>query len=122
MLKSLFSKVIWIGDINVALEEIDVSNPEYMYKYAGFTSLERKSLSMFLSNGWVDIWRHQYPDKVEYSWIGAKKKRRENHGMRLDNIIVTNTIDIDNSSSYIMSDPICDSDHVPVGANIMIYN
>ena len=50
MMNTLRSKkpVIWIGDLNVAHQEIDLANPKTNTKTAGFTLEERDSFSGFL--------------------------------------------------------------------------
>jgi exodeoxyribonuclease-3 len=107
---------MWIGDINVALNDIDVSNPKTMKKYAGFTPEERANLNSLLCAGnWIDIWRHQNPDKVEYTWLGYP--HRANHGMRLDNIIVSSSLLPSMLNSYILSGS-NSSDHAPIGVYI----
>lgn len=105
---------VWMGDINVALTEQDVSNPSKMQYWAGFTPQERYNLNYILSSGaWVDAWRMQHPDKVEYSWVG--RVRQPDHGMRLDNIIVSSNLSSKVNDTYILQDCSYDTDHLPVG-------
>jgi len=110
---------IWIGDINVAPSEIDVSNPKTMCKMAGFTPEERHSFSQFISTGWVDVWRKQHPDIREYSWRGNSPK--PGYGMRLDNIIVSSEAAPHIINTFMIPDCIPNSDHIPVGAYINRY-
>lgn len=106
---------IWLGDINVAPTDIDVSAPKRMYKGAGFTPEERSNFAQFMAGGWVDAWRTQYPQQRLYSWRGSKLKK--NYGMRLDNIIVSPDIaPYINGSFMIDSCPF--SDHIPIGIYI----
>lgn len=108
---------IWLGDINVAPSELDVSNPKTMCKMAGFTPEERQSLRQFMANGsWVDIWRMQHPDTREYSWRSYSP--RPNYGMRLDNIIVSSEVVPHVIGTFMMPECIPNSDHIPVGAYI----
>lgn len=108
---------VWLGDINVAIEDLDVSNPKTMCKMAGFRPEERQSIAKIMTSGeWFDIWRLQHPDSRQYSWIGNTPK--PGYGMRLDNIIVSNEVVPNVVSTFMIPDCIPNSDHVPVGAYI----
>ena len=110
---------IWIGDINVAPEDIDVSNPKTMSKMAGFRPEERLSFSKFMETGWVDPWRSQHPDTREYSWRGNSPK--PGYGLRLDNIIVSSDIASNVLNTFMIPNCIPNSDHIPIGAYINRY-
>ena len=61
--------LIYCGDLNVAHQEIDLKNPRTNHNNAGFTDQERKCFGRVLENGFVDTFRHFYPDlKDAYSW------------------------------------------------------
>lgn len=108
---------IWMGDINVAPNDIDVSNPKQMSKWAGFRPEERASLEGFLNKGeWVDIWRYQHPETIEYSWRGNSPK--PNYGLRLDNVIITADLVSKVTNSFMLHECIPNSDHIPVGIQI----
>lgn len=85
------SPVVWIGDINVGLTEDDVSNPKYMNNWAGFRKEERLNFYNFLKGGWIDVWRSQHKQEKSYTWKG-NKHHIDNYGMRIDNIIVSDSI------------------------------
>ena len=55
--------VIVTGDLNVAHHEIDIYDPKGKEKTACFTPQERNSFSKFLEQGFVDTFRHFYPEK-----------------------------------------------------------
>lgn len=108
---------IWLGDINVAPNEVDVSNPKTMCNYAGFRLEERQSFNNFLNNGeWVDIWRKQHPNTREYSWRGNSPK--PNYGLRLDNVIISSNLEQHVTNSFMLHDCIRNSDHIPVGIQL----
>lgn len=114
---------IWMGDINVALDEIDVSDPPYMKRYAGFTTPERENFKKILDGqNWIDIWRYQNPDKIVYTWKGYNKK--ENYGMRLDNILISKSLLSDNINAFVIDNPEINikniSDHIPIGIHIQL--
>ncbi len=54
--------VIICGDMNVAHKEIDLKNPKTNTKNAGFTPEEREKMTELQKAGFVDSWRHFYPD------------------------------------------------------------
>jgi len=95
-LKSLEAKgkpVIWCGDLNVAHNEIDISNPKGNLKSAGFTKEERAEFATLLGMGFVDTFRKLYPSKVEYTyWSARGTARAENKGWRLDYFVVSESI------------------------------
>uniref|UniRef100_A0A1B6DH11 DNA-(apurinic or apyrimidinic site) endonuclease n=1 Tax=Clastoptera arizonana TaxID=38151 RepID=A0A1B6DH11_9HEMI len=64
-LKKLDEKkpVILTGDLNVAHEPIDLANPKTNTKSAGFTQEERDGMTAMLKLGFVDTFRHLYPEK-----------------------------------------------------------
>ena len=56
------SKLVLLGDYNIAHEEIDIHDPKGNKKSSGFLPEERKWMTDFLSNGWVDTFRHLHKD------------------------------------------------------------
>ncbi|HRX57354.1 MAG TPA: exodeoxyribonuclease III [Eubacteriales bacterium] len=107
--------VIVCGDLNVAHEEIDLKNPKTNRRNAGFTDEERACMTRLLENGFVDSFRHFYPDKTgAYSWwsyIGGARGR--NAGWRIDYFIVSERLIGKVNDSLILSD-VLGSDHCPV--------
>ena len=60
--------VIITGDFNTAHMPIDLKNPN---KMSGHPVSCRKSVPgcrSFLDHGFVDVYRHLYPDRVQYTW------------------------------------------------------
>ncbi len=116
-LKALDAKkpVIVCGDLNVAHEEIDLKNPKTNRKNAGFTDEERAKFSTWLNAGFVDTFRHFYPDtEGAYSWWSYRFRAREkNAGWRIDYFVVSSRLTDRLESAGIHSD-IYGSDHCPV--------
>ena len=54
--------VIFCGDLNVAHKEIDLKNPKSNHKNAGFTDEERGKFTALMEAGFIDTFRHFYPD------------------------------------------------------------
>lgn len=78
--------VVLCGDLNVAHQEIDLKNAKPNIGNSGFTDQEREKIARLLSNGFVDSFRHLYPDQEDvYSWWSYMNKVRErNIGWRID--------------------------------------
>ena len=108
--------VIICGDLNVAHKEIDLKNFKTNHKNAGFTDEERAKMTQLLESGFIDSFRHLYPDKEGiYSWWSYMFKAREkNAGWRIDYFVVSNRLADRISDSLIYTD-IMGSDHCPVG-------
>lgn len=116
-LKELDSKkpVIICGDLNVAHKEIDIKNPASNRKNAGFTDEERAKLTELLDQGFIDTFRHFYPDKKDaYSWWSYFSNARErNIGWRIDYFLVSDRLKKSLTDAAILS-YIMGSDHCPV--------
>jgi len=110
--------VMWIGDINVALDDIDVSNPKTMCRYAGFTPQERDNFKSLLNTGnWLDIWRYQHPTDKLYTWCGNPP--RANYGLRLDNIIISSPLLSKIVNTFSISECPLSADHIPIGIHFL---
>lgn len=83
--------VIYCGDLNVAHKEIDLKNPKTNHMSAGFTDEERACFTTVLENGYVDTFRHFYPDlEGAYSWWSyMHQARSKNIGWRIDYFVVS---------------------------------
>ena len=116
-LKKLDAKkpVIVCGDLNVAHKEIDLKNPKSNVNNAGFTPQERAAMTKLLDAGFVDSFRHLYPDKTDaYSWWSYMfSARAKNVGWRIDYFLVSERIKDKITVAEIHSD-ILGSDHCPV--------
>ena len=111
--------VVICGDMNVAHQEIDLKNPKTNRKNAGFTDEERAKMSELLGAGFVDTWRHFYPDaEGVYSWWSYRFKAREkNAGWRIDYFIVSERFVGRVKAARILTD-VFGSDHCPVAIEI----
>lgn len=116
-LKKLEEKkpVIFCGDLNVAHKEIDLKNPKTNRKNAGFTDEEREKLTTLLDSGFIDTYRHFYPDQEGiYSWWSYRFKAREkNTGWRIDYFCVSESLKDKLVSAHIHTQ-VMGSDHCPV--------
>jgi exodeoxyribonuclease III len=107
--------VIVCGDMNVAHKEIDLKNPKSNRRNAGFTDEERAKMTALLEAGFVDTFRHFYPDlENAYSWWSYRFNARANNaGWRIDYFLVSETLKTRLKSAAIRSE-VTGSDHCPV--------
>ena len=107
--------VIFCGDLNVAHKEIDLKNPKSNVKNAGFTAEERSKMTQLLESGFIDTFRHFYPDRTDaYTWWSYMFKAREkNVGWRIDYFCVSERFKSRLVDAAILSD-VYGSDHCPV--------
>lgn len=107
--------IILCGDLNVAHNEIDLKNPKTNRKSAGFSDEERAKMTKLLESGFIDTYRHFYPDKEgAYTWWSYLRKARErNAGWRIDYFIVSESL-LDRIESADIHCNIMGSDHCPV--------
>lgn len=107
--------VIVCGDLNVAHSEIDLKNPDSNRRSAGFTDEERAKLSQLLDTGFIDTFRHFYPDVTErYTWWSPITRARDrNAGWRIDYFLASPDMAGRLKDALIM-DHIMGSDHCPV--------
>lgn len=107
--------VIICGDLNVAHREIDLKNAKTNVGNSGFTFEERGKMTNLLEAGFIDTFRHFYPDRTDvYSWWSYMNKVRErNIGWRIDYFLASKRL----APLLINADIHCDimgSDHCPV--------
>ena len=109
-------QVIVTGDLNVAHKEIDLKNPKTNRKNAGFTDDERQKMTELLDAGFIDTFRHFYPDlEGAYSWWSYMFKAREkNAGWRIDYFLASEGLKEQLVDANIYSE-ILGSDHCPIG-------
>jgi exodeoxyribonuclease-3 len=110
--------VVICGDMNVAHQAIDLANPKQNEKNAGFTKEEREGFENLMQHGLIDIFRHFYPNKIQYTWWSMRLKARErNIGWRIDYFLCSHSF-INKIESIEILDQIAMSDHCPVEVKI----
>lgn len=107
--------VIYCGDLNVAHSELDLRNPKTNVGNSGYTLEERGKMTNLLEAGFIDTFRHFYPNQEgAYSWWSYMSKVRErNIGWRIDYFIVSERLAEDLKDASIHSN-IMGSDHCPI--------
>ena len=82
--------IIWLGDLNVAPEPIDVANPERNLNDPCFHIAARTEYKKTVEGRFVDVFRAKYPKKVQYTfWDFFRNAYANNRGWRIDHILAT---------------------------------
>jgi exodeoxyribonuclease III len=107
--------VVFCGDVNTAHKEIDIARPKENEKISGFLPEERACMDRWIEQGWIDSFRHFYPDKAQaYSWWSLRTgARKRNVGWRLDYFFVHESLLPRLEGAGIMSE-VTGADHCPV--------
>ncbi len=111
--------VVFCGDLNVAHAEIDLANPKANIGKHGFTNEERERFDDFEKAGFIDTFRHAYPDKKEaYSWwTHWANARARNVGWRIDYWLASKSVAPRVKNPQIHPD-VMGSDHCPVSIEL----
>lgn len=81
---------IWLGDLNVAPEPIDVYHPDRRGDDPDFHIDARNAYKQTVDWGFVDVYRKLHPDSVEYTyWDYFRNAFARNFGWRIDHILAT---------------------------------
>ena len=84
-LKRKIPNLIISGDYNICHEPIDIHNPISNKNTSGFLPEERAWVTNFISNGFIDSFRHLNKEAHHYSWWSYRAASRErNKGWRID--------------------------------------
>ncbi len=83
--------VVWVGDLNVAPEDIDVANPKNKKNHVCFHEEAKKALRSAMEWGLTDIFREHLPEEGEYTFwdYRVKDSLARNLGWRIDHILGT---------------------------------
>lgn len=107
--------IIFCGDLNVAHRPMDLARPKENETNVGFLPTERAWMDKVVADGWVDVFRHFYPDKKDaYTYWDMKTFARErNVGWRIDYFFCSPET-LNKIKSIEILDKIQGSDHAPV--------
>ena len=115
-LKRKKKNLIICGDYNIAHNEIDIKHPKPNQNTSGFLRIERDWLDKFEKKGFVDTFRHFYPEEIKYSWWTYMRNARQNNvGWRIDYFWVSQ---IEKITSAGIHNDVFGSDHCPVSIKL----
>jgi len=112
--------VILCGDLNVAPDVIDIHDKKNRDKVAGASKEERAEYKKLLECGFINAFRHLYPNERKYTYFSNFANARQNgKGWNIDHWIVSDSV----KDSIVESDMLVEyfgSDHVPVLLDINV--
>lgn len=81
---------IWLGDLNIAPEPIDVYHADRRINDPDFHIDARNAYKEAVAWGFVDVFRKLHPDDVQYTyWDYFRNAFQRNFGWRIDHILAT---------------------------------
>jgi exodeoxyribonuclease-3 len=81
---------LWVGDLNVAPEAIDVYHPDRRENDPDFHIDTRNAFKETMAFGFVDLFRKLHPDAIQYTyWDYFRNAFERNFGWRIDHILAT---------------------------------
>ena len=113
-------RFIVTGDVNTAHQPIDLAHPKQNEKISGFLPEERAWMDRFLAAGYVDVFRHLYPDKLAYTWWDMRTgARARDVGWRLDYFLLDREL-LPRVVSTTIQKEVMGSDHCPVALELEV--
>jgi exodeoxyribonuclease-3 len=107
--------IIIVWDYNICHTEFDIARPKENVNSIGFLPIERAKVSEFLSHGFVDVYRHLYPDaRDEYTWRSYRAWAKQNNvWRRIDYACVSDNVK-DKITRFKHFPETYGSDHCPI--------
>lgn len=118
-LKKEEKNIIITGDVNTAHKEIDLARPKANKKISGFLKEEREWIDQLLDLGFIDSYRHFYPNKKDaYTWWSLRSAARErNVGWRIDYFFLSENLK-KNLKAASIHNQVTGSDHCPISIEL----
>ncbi len=87
-------KILWVGDLNIAPEAIDIHNAEQQQDHVCFHIDVRNAFKKVISWGFIDLFRKFHPSERKYTFFDYRTKNalEKNMGWRVDHILATEPI------------------------------
>ena len=99
--------MVWVGDLNVAPESIDVHDPVRLLGHVCFNPQVQAALQDVMAWGFVDVFRQHCKEAGQYSFWDYRfsKTVKQNLGWRLDHIMATKSLAKKSTACYIDKEP-----------------
>ncbi len=113
-LKRFFNKhyspsdmVVWLGDLNVARDYIDIHNAHKQEQHVCFHKKVRTAFEKTMGWGFVDVFRQKHPEEGHYTFFDYRTVNAVKRGMgwRIDMILCTESLAAKCSDSFIDLEP-----------------
>lgn len=110
--------VIFVGDVNATVADIDLARPKENAGKLGCTVDERMRLAKYVTT-FCDSFRYKHGNEVKYTWWDMKTRARErNIGWRIDYIFTSKSLEGKIKQADILN-TIFGSDHCPVMVEVL---
>lgn len=112
-LKELFARayagepnLVWLGDLNIALDPLDVTNPKTKKKHVCYHE-DCRAAFLDVKGELVDVFREKNPEGGEYSFYDYRVKDAVDRGIgwRIDYILVRPALAAKCTASYVDLEP-----------------
>lgn len=99
--------IIMTGDFNIALDNIDLYDPEGLRGQVGFHPDEQAMLRKLIEWGFIDIFRRHHKEGGHYTFWDYRIPNgfKRNMGWRIDYIFATKSLAEKSSDAHIDTDP-----------------
>ena len=99
--------LVWLGDLNVAHEPIDVHNPEARKNHVCYHEDARKAFAHCREWGFEDVFRKHHPEAGHYTFFDYRTvdAARRGMGWRIDYILTTPTLAARCTDAFIDIEP-----------------
>ncbi len=86
--------IVWVGDLNVAPDPIDIHNSEKQAEHVCYHEDVQKAFAETVDWGFVDIFRKYHPEAGQYSFFDYRVPNAMERGMgwRIDHIMATKSM------------------------------
>jgi len=117
--------VLWVGDLNVAPQPIDVYDPVNLLGHVCYHPRVHEALEKVVQWGFIDVFRMHCKEAGQYTFWDYRMRDsfKRNLGWRLDHIMATKTLAEKCTACYIDKNPRLaerPSDHTPIIAEFDI--
>jgi len=114
--------LVWLGDINVAPEPLDVFDPKRLAGQVGFHPAEQQALAQVKAWGLTDLYRLHHPQEKQFTFWDYRlpKSFQRNLGWRIDHLLASEPMAEACRSAWVDTGPRGQekpSDHAPVLAS-----
>lgn len=101
------TKMVWVGDLNVAPDAIDIHNAQEQENHVCFHVDVRKAFADTMAWGLVDVFRKHHPEPGQYTFFDYRTINavKRNMGWRVDHIIATPVLAARSKDAYIDLEP-----------------
>jgi exodeoxyribonuclease-3 len=97
------TKLVWVGDLNVAPEAMDIHNASEQEDHVCYHVDVRKAFAETVSWGFVDVFRKHHPEPGQYTFFDYRTVNavQRHMGWRVDHILATPPLARTSTDSYI---------------------